>query len=200
MNKQEFLMQLRRGLAGLPQEEIEDRLTFYAEMIEDRMEEGLTEEQAVAAAGMVEEIVAQIVAEIPLAKIAKERIKPKRALEVWEIILLIVGSPLWISLGAAVLAVMVAVYVSLWSVIISLWSAFAAVVGCAFCGILAGGGFAFGGHLFAGLAMLGAGLVLAGLAILLFFGCNAATAGIILLTEKFALWVKNCFIKKEDAS
>lgn len=76
MSKQEFLEPLRRGLSGLPREDIEERLKFYSEMLEDRMEEGLSEEEAVSAAGSVDEIVAQAVADIPLAKIAKERIRP----------------------------------------------------------------------------------------------------------------------------
>ena len=46
MSKQEFLEQLRRGRSGLPREDIEERLTFYSEMLEDRMEEGLSEEEA----------------------------------------------------------------------------------------------------------------------------------------------------------
>lgn len=29
MSKQEFLAQLRKSLSGLPQEDIEERLTFY---------------------------------------------------------------------------------------------------------------------------------------------------------------------------
>ena len=49
MNKQEFLSQLRKGLAGLPQNDIEERLAFYGEMIDDRIEEGLSEEEAVSA-------------------------------------------------------------------------------------------------------------------------------------------------------
>ena len=44
MNKQEFLTRLRLGLAGLPQEEIAERVSFYHEMIDDRVEDGLTEE------------------------------------------------------------------------------------------------------------------------------------------------------------
>ena len=42
MNKQEFLAHLRKGLSGLPQNDIEKRLNFYGEMLEDRMEEGLS--------------------------------------------------------------------------------------------------------------------------------------------------------------
>lgn len=59
MNKQEFLKELRGRLAGLPEEDIDERLTFYGEMIEDRMEEGLSEAEAVSAIGSVDEIVTQ---------------------------------------------------------------------------------------------------------------------------------------------
>ena len=93
MSKQEFLAQLRKGLSGLPQDDIEERLTFYGEMIEDRKEEGLSEEEAVSAVGNVDEIVEQVVAEVPLVKIAKERIKSKRRLSAGEIVLLALGSP-----------------------------------------------------------------------------------------------------------
>ena len=96
MSKQEFLAELRKGLSGLPQDEIEQRLTFYSEALEDRMEEGLSEEEAVSAIGTIDEIVQQIIADIPLSKIAKERIRPKRHLKVWETILLALGSPIWL--------------------------------------------------------------------------------------------------------
>lgn len=39
MTKLQFLMALHEKLSGLPREE--ERLSFYSEMIEDRMEEGL---------------------------------------------------------------------------------------------------------------------------------------------------------------
>ena len=38
MHKQEFLAQLRKGLSGMPQDDIEERLVFYSEMVDDRME------------------------------------------------------------------------------------------------------------------------------------------------------------------
>lgn len=200
MNKQEFLVLLGKGLSGLPQSEREERLAFYSEMIEDRIEEGLSEADAVAAVGSVEEIIGQAVAEIPLTKIAKERIKPKRRLKVWEIVLLAVGSPLWISLGIAAFAVVFSLYIVLWSVIIALWSVFGAFVGCAVGGIAAAGiCVAYSGNLYAGIAMIGAALVCAGLAIFAFFGCRAATKGAVMLTKKMAVGIKRCFVKREVA-
>ena len=199
MNKQEFLARLRNGLCGLPQEDIEERVTFYSEMIDDCMEEGFLEAEAVEQIGPVDAIISQIVAEVPLAKLVKEKITPKKKLGVWEIILLVLGSPIWLSLLIAVFAVVLAIYVSLWSVIVSLWAVFASLIGCALGGIAAGMGFAFGGNGLTGIAMMGAGMVCAGLSVFTFFGCKAATKGILLTTKKFALWIKNRFVKKGGA-
>lgn len=199
MNKQDFLAELRKGLSGLPQDDIEERLTFYSEMLDDRIEEGLSEEEAVSAIGAVDEIVRQAVADIPLAKIAKERIKPKRRLKAWEIVLLALGSPIWISLGIAAVAVIFVIYISIWAVIISLWAVFGAFAVCAVGSVPGCVIFSAGGSGMSGLALLGAGIVCAGLSIFMFFGCRKATEGIMILTKKFAIWIKNCFIRKEDA-
>ena len=199
MSKQEFLAQLRKGLSGLPQDDIEERLTFYSEMIEDRKEEGLSEEEAVSAVGSVNEIVTQVVAETPFAKIAKERIKSKMRLSVGEIVLLVLGSPIWISLGIAAFAVILSLYISLWAVIISLWAVFASFAACSIGGVLACVVFIVGGNGASGCAMLSACIVCAGLAIFMFYGCKAATKGTWILTKKIAIWTKNCFIKKEVA-
>ena len=45
MKKQTFLDMLKKRLSGLPKQEIAERLTFYNEMIDDRMEEGMSEEE-----------------------------------------------------------------------------------------------------------------------------------------------------------
>lgn len=199
MNKQEFLAQLHKELSGLPQDEVEDRLIFYHEMIEDQMEEGLSEEEAVSAVGSVDEIVAQVVSDIPLAKIAKERIRPKRRLGAGEIILLVLGSPIWLSLGIAIFALILLLYISLWAAIISLWAVFVSLTVCAIGGILTCVIFATDGNGASGVAMLAAGIVCAGLSIFLFFGCRGATKGALVFTKKMAIWTKNCFIRKEEA-
>lgn len=63
MNKYEFLAEIRKRLGGLSKEDIDRSLDYYREMVEDRMEDGLTEEEAVAALGPIEDIVAQIFAD-----------------------------------------------------------------------------------------------------------------------------------------
>ena len=78
MKKQEFLDRIAERLSDLPRKEVLDRLAFYSEMIDDRMEEGLPQEEAVAAIGSVDSVVAQIVADISLIRIAKKKIKARR--------------------------------------------------------------------------------------------------------------------------
>ncbi len=195
MTKHEFLLSLQDRLSGLPQGDVEESLRFYCEIVEDRMEEGLSEEEAVSAIGSVDEIAAQIAADIPLAKIAKEKIRSKGRLKAWEIVLLVLGSPVWLSLLTAAFAVVLSLYVLLWSVIISLWTVFGSLIVCAFGGIIAGFGFALGDNGLTGIAMLGTGMICAGLAVFLYYGCKAATKGTFLLTKKIVVWLKNCFIK-----
>lgn len=190
MRKQEFLTRLRNGLSGLPHDDREERLTFYSEMIDDRMEEGLTEEDAVREIGNADEIIWQIMAD---TKPVKEKRKSGRRLRAWEITLLVLGSPVWLCLLIAAFAVIVAVYVVLWSVIVALWAVFGALIGCALGTLVFGIGSVLKGDVPAGLAMIGGSLVCAGLAIFAFYGCRAATGGTLLITKKVALGIQNCF-------
>ena len=192
MTKIQFLLALGERLSGLPKEEMEERLRFYSEMIEDRMEEGLSEEEAVAAVGSVEEIGAQLGADTPSPKTAKEPKSSKRKMPTWAIVLLIVGSPVWLSLLIVAFAVALSLYAALWSVILALWAVFGALVVSGFSVTLGGIGVLCMGKEIAGLAMIGAGLVLAGLSIFFFFGCKAATKGAAWLTK---IWAR---IRKEE--
>ena len=199
MTKTEFISELKKRLSGLPKEEIDERISFYGEMIDDRVEDGRTEEEAVSDIGTVDEVSAQIIADTPLTKIAKERIKPKRKLRAWEIVLLVLGSPIWLSLAIVAAAIILALYIVLWSVIVCLWSVFASFVACALGGMVSGVVIAFTENAVSGIAVIGLGFVCAGLAIFSFFGCKAATKGIVVLTKKIAIGIKKCFMRKEKS-
>ena len=195
MRKQEFIDALRERLRGLPSQDVEERVGFYAEMIDDRIEDGLAEEQAVADVGGIDEIVVQILSEIPLARLLKERIKKKHALGAGTVVLLAVGSPVWVSLLIAAFAVLLSLYVSVWAVVVSFWSAFASFCGGALGGVVAGAILIFTENAATGLASIAAGLVLAGLAVYGFYGCLALTKGVCVLTPKILLGVKRCFVR-----
>ena len=194
MTKQEFLAELRRRLDGVPKSEIEERVAFYSEMIDDQVEEGASEEEAILTLGSMDDIVSQILSEIPLTQIAKQKFKPKRRLETWEIVLLIVSAPIWLSLLISLFSAILSLYVGLWSVIVSFWSVFASLGACALGFVVSSIGLAFDGQELEGIAMLGMGVACAGLCVFSFFGCDAATKGTVLLTKKTILGIKKCFI------
>jgi uncharacterized membrane protein len=200
MDKKEFLWRLMDGLSGLPMEDIDRSLDYYSEMIDDRMEDGLSEEEAVAALGPVGEICSQILAETPLSRLVKEAVRPKRKFRVWEIILLVLGSPVWVPLMAAALIVVVSVYLSIWAVLLSLYAADLAGAVAGLAGVVTMFRMLSIGQIAEGILFLGGGLVCIGLAILLFFGFNQLTKGLVWVTKRGLLALKGCFVRKEAAA
>lgn len=197
MNKAEFLATLRERLSGLPEEDFNRSVDYYTEMIDDRVEDGMSEEEAVACLGSMDEIITQILSEVSLPKLVKEKVKPKRALAVWEIILIIISAPIWFPIVLSVVTTILSAYLSIWMMVLSLYllDLSIAISGIAFIGLaiaeLLKGAFAVFG------ALLGFGLVALGVSILLFFTFNLITKGIIYISKKVLLGIKSLFIRKK---
>ena len=187
MNKEEFLAQLRGGLGALPLTDTEERIAFYDEMINDRMEEGLSEEEAVIAVGTVDEIVKGALSDTSLSKLVREKVKPRRALRPWEIVLL------------AAAAIVVSIYIALWAVIVTLWALVLSFAAALLCGLVLGIVFFLRGSAPAALGMFGCGMLCGGFSIFLFFGGMATTKGILHLTAKTILRIKTRLVKREAA-
>lgn len=175
MDKEVFLQTLRAEISGLPQEDAQRSLEFYREAIEDRIEGGLTEEEAVEALGPVEEITEQILSEMPLPKLIRAKVSPGRSLRTWEIVLLILGSPVWFSLMLAAAAVALALYLIIWSLLIAIY---AVVLTFAVSGIV----FLFRG--FGHLMATGLGMMMIGLPILVFLAANKAAKLVMDLSKR----------------
>ena len=222
MTKLEFLDKLQAGLLGLTESDAQERLNFYSEMIDDRMEEGLSEEQAVAQVGDVQVIVANILAEIPqnapvqadaevvkqvIAKVEKPthhqatpKKEEKKHMETWQIILLILGFPLWLPLLIAAFAVGISLLAALWSVVGTLWGAlFGTLAGCGIGVTLLGLGCMIAGKWVVGTALFGAGLACAGLAVFAFFACIYTTKGAAWLTKVTFVGIAKLFGGRREA-
>ena len=205
MNKQEFIKKLKEMLSNLPEKEINERIDFYSEMIDDRIEDGLTEEQAIKDIGTVEDVAKQIIDEIPLFKIIKHKLKKSKAKNTttkrkrtwWEITLLAVGSPIWFSLLISFFAVIFSLYVSLWAVIISLFAVDLSLLlsGLA---IIPGVLFIFTESLSVGLLIIAGGIMCMGLSILFFYVCKYTAKFGIFITKKIPRLIKGLFIRKEQ--
>jgi len=205
MNKFDFLTQLRAKLWNMPHSDVERTVDYYREMIEDRMEDGLPEEEAVAAVGDLNEIVEQLNAESPRTpavvnaepETQNKKQEKQRHFEPWMIVLLVLGSPVWMALLIAAAAVIFAVFVSLWAVVISLYAtAFALAVSAL--GLLVGAFSLLWIRRLAECAVtVGGALVCAGVAILLFLLSNLAAKGLVALTKLIWSGTAGIFKRKE---
>ena len=196
MEKREYLDTLRKNLGGLPKIDVEHAVSYYAEMIDDRIEDGMSESEAVADIVSPEEAAAETLRAIPLHKLVIERVKPKRALRVWEIVFLVLGAPIWLSLLISVVAVIFSIYVVLWSLIAVLY---AMELSLAAAGVV--GAFLFVAYLAdqslpAALFVLGAALVSAGLTFPMHITSVKATKGMVVLGKRIFLCIKGCFVRK----
>lgn len=199
MNKTEFIFELGKRLEGLPKDDIIEKLSFYSEMIDDRIEDGASEEEAIADLGSPEKVAEEIIADYPLGKIVKEKVRSQRKLRAFEIVLICVGFPVWLPLLAVAFALTITLYAVIWSLVAVAWAVFATFAGCAIAGVVGGAIIASTSHFVSGAVLLAAGLVCGGLAIFTFFGCTSATTGIAKLTKKIAIGIKRMFIKKGEA-
>ena len=134
MNKTEFSDALRRALGKLPSYEVEQSIAFYSEMIDDRVEDGMSEADAVAALGPVGAIAAQIIAETPV--IPKAIAKANTGSRTLNVVLLVVFSPIWVPLVLALIVAALMVHLSIWMVIVALWATVATLLLCGPIGIV----------------------------------------------------------------
>lgn len=199
MEKREYLDTLRKNLNGMPEKDIEHALSYYAEMIDDRVEDGMSEREAVADIVSPEEAAAETLRAIPLHKLVIERVRPKRALRVWEIILLALGSPIWVSLLIAAVAVVFSIYAVLWSLVAVLYAVelSLAAVGVA-CTVLCFCYLASPYHdgIAEGIAVLGMGLVSLGLVLPMHIAAVKGTKGMAWLGKRLFLCIKGLFVGK----
>lgn len=199
MNKIEFMEELYHLLKPLSKADRQQHLDFYTEMIDDRMEDGISEAEAVAVLGSPADIAAQILGDMPPKKVRKY--------PVWAIILIVLGSPLWITLllataavvisvAISLVAVYIAVFISLWAVIAALYATDLGLLLGFLAGIAGGVFYLLQSVTAPGIAFLGAGLVCAGCAVLLFFLCNLLARQFWRLNKWSALKIVGIFRRK----
>ena len=192
MNKQDFLAKLETALAGIPHAERQKTVDYYREYIEDCIEDGAQEEEAVNSLESVDDIAEKIINEIPIHKFVSESVKSKKYGGI-KIALIILGSPVWIPLLIGAISTIFSLYMSVWAIILSL---FTTSLGLAIGGI----GYAISSFIFIGknilstLFMLGGGLICVGLGILIFILTIEFSKLFIKYTKRIIRKIKSLFI------
>lgn len=197
MTKTQFLDAVRQRLAGLPENDIRKSLDFYAEMIDDRVDDGLSEAEAVAAMGTPEYVASQILMDTPLPKLVKAR-KGGQAMKPWHIALIILCSPIWLTLLLGVLCVIfgaaITVAALIFALVISVVALLIAGIACAATGLA---GLIGTGLSAAMLGLTAAGLILTGISILLALAFWYGSKSLVRLCRWLPRKVKSLFIRKE---
>lgn len=192
MTKQDFIKELKSRLKGISDKDLNGRISFYSEMIDELTENGKTEEEAVSELGSIDEIVKQVISETPLLSVVKEKIRPKKAMSTAGIILIVLGFPVWFPLLITVLALAFTFYVLLWVGVIVVYSVEISFIGVAFAGVVGFFAYLFGGEL--NLISIGAGLIGLGLSVPFYYVCVCITKGTLKLSKAIALKLKTWFV------
>ena len=197
MKKQEFLNELAAALHNLPREERYRTLSYYDELIDDRIEDGQNEEEAVSGLGDPESVAREIMGE----EEEETPVSTGTGRRVWVIVLLVLGFPLWGSLLLTGLCLLLTLYILLFVPVIVLVglalgflaAALLGMVGTPFLvldvGILSGG-------LPAGLFQLGMAVALLGLSVLSAVGLYYTTKGIVRVSKWIWRWLWRSLTKK----
>ena len=185
MTRDEFLDRLGELLACLPADQVEETRQFYAEAIADRMEDGMSEQEAVAAIGAPGAVAEAVLDDLPAVPRAIAKTRRRSTVLLW--VLTVVGSPVWVPLLLAFVAVALIVYVCIWVLALCVWIVAAALGDAGAVELVfAAGGLAIG-HIPYVLASVGVGLGLIGAALLVGAGAWAVSKQIARLS---ALWAR----------
>ena len=127
MDKRTFLDGLRTTLVSLPASEIDKTVAYYEEMIDDRIEEGMSEEEAVASMEPIGVLAQRIINDSPTVNKAVRKAKQSSIpVGIW-ILLAILGLPIWLPLLCLAFAIVVGVFGLLFGIIVSLFALVAAL-------------------------------------------------------------------------
>ena len=194
MTKEEFLKELENRLKGLPKEDLKDHINFYDEAIEDRMYEGKSEEEAISDLGSIDDIINEIAKEYPLTKLVKEKVKPKRRLSAFEVIIAVLGFPLWFPLVLTFFILCLVFYLLVWVFALASYVIEISLVVASIGSLLSY--FMYLSEGTNNLVAIGSFIMCLGGAILFIFACIGITKGTIILSKKIIVSIKKSFIKK----
>ena len=200
MDRVEFLNQLSGQLRHLPVPEVERLCNYYDEMIQDRIEDGMLEEEAVVSVGSVEEAVKSAMYETSIPTLMKVRLKEskeKSPNKVLWMVLLILGAPIWLPLVLVFLSVCLVLYCTIWLLVMAAYLTELSFALAAIAGIISAAVHLLRFSVPTALCTLGLGLVSAAVAMYLFRPLINLAKILMRGTVLFVKRIKSLFIRKE---
>lgn len=178
MNKTDFLTRLEKLLKSLDKKERDKHLAYYGELIEDAMEDGCSEAEAVSRIGTPGAIADEILEERQEAPVHTSASR-----KIVTTVLLILGFPVWgsLALGGIVLALALA------CLMLALISVFGALP-------------VFLGNAPLGVVQFGVGILSAGIFILTALATASLIRYFVNVTASFTHWLVRVLKRKKEAT
>lgn len=206
MNKNEFLTELSYRLSA--RADRDSIVDYYREMIDDRIDDGMSESEAVMAVGSIDEICSEynvsndFARNVPSKEFmervnSRETKKRKKKSNPFAVAAIVAGSPLWLLLLAVAIIVFLSLMVALWSVVIGFWSAVVSLLIAGFVTLFTCGVF-FAQGIAVGMLAIGVGLLFIGLGIFAGLGMIVLTKTSAKMTFSAFKWIFSSFRKKEE--
>lgn len=205
MNKTDFLTRLEKLLKSLDKKERDKHLAYYGELIEDAMEDGCSEAEAVSRIGMPGAIAEEILEERQEAPVHTSASR-----KIVTTVLLILGFPVWgsLALGGIVLALALAVtaalcvavaYMLIWLVPLVTGAVSLACLLLALISVF-GALPVFLGNAPLGVVQFGVGILSAGIFILTALATASLIRYFVNVTASFTHWLVRVLKRKKEAT
>ncbi len=191
MNKVEFLKELEFNLLKMNVSDKNKFITYYDEMISDYIENGMMEEEAVIKIGTPVSIAKELMEDYDSVKLNL----PSTGSRVVNIVLTIIGFPLWGSVLLSVILLIFSIYILFWCVPFVTGAGCVGLSASAMIGII-GAPFIMSHSFSLGMLQLGLGIASIGISILLGIVTIDLTKKFVILTKKFNVKLVALFKKK----
>jgi uncharacterized membrane protein len=191
MNKAEFLNELAFYLQKMNDTEKNKFIIYYDEMISDYIENGVTEEDAVNKIGTPKKIAEELFDNYDSVKINL----PSTGSRVLNLILTIIGFPLWGSVLLAVILLVFSFYVLIWCVPIVTGAGCVGFFATSIIGII-GTPFVMAKSVSIGIMQLGTGIASIGISLLLGIATLDLSKKYVVITKNYNMKLVALFKKK----
>lgn len=202
MRRDDFLDQLSTYLQSLPFSERQSTIDFYAEQIDDRIDDGMSEEEAVASLEHPKDIANNLLSlrdeqSLEFYVPQHEPQKTSNSNIALIVIVLILTCWIWIPLLLGILFVIAGIYATLFALVVS---GLVLGVSCVLGGLaaLASAATLIPSSLLAAISHLGLALGLIGLSILSFLAAYYISKFTIWMSVELAHTIKHYFEKRKD--
>lgn len=191
MSKIEFLKELEANLRKMNDSEKNKFITYYDEIISDYIENGMTEEEAVNKIGSPAKIAVELLEDYDSVRLRLPITQNKAT----NMVLTIIGFPLWGSVLLSVILLILSGYIILWCAPIATGAGSVGFFIAALVGVV-GAPFVMTQNISIGVMQLGAGIASIGISVLLGYITIVLSKNFVIITKKYNAKLVKLYKKK----